>query len=385
MHIAQVRHMLIEALQRPVTDELWEYLVAKTFVREVLDGATDINYLADQARQVLRAGGSELPGKPAARVFSKERINESKRVSGDSDALRIRTISILIAHEAENDPAVQLFRDEVLDGTLLRHDEVEGWVTLQARRDGEQDWWLQIPVEIGLEGPLALTPLPKSENDFEPNELRLRPAFADAIDSTLLKMRYVEYTEPSGSYQKLQPIAAGGVLERLWTLSTQTLTDAYPWTAAQATVFVLTGLCPEIRSVDGEVRIRPTDAAARIILEIDPALTPTKVAEHYKFIRDRVLTRRLRAISDKHLRLAAFVEESPKDWSWNQRMHAWNAVFPDDEFPGFKYEELSNFRRDAGAVRRRLLDPGYRYPWTLWQDPLGTALGTLRPSSDRAQ
>ena len=62
-------------------------------------------------------------------------------------------------------------------------------------------------------------------------------------------------------------------------------------------------------------------------------------------------------MSDKHLRIAAFVAERPEDEAWEKRMMAWNKAFPDTKFPGYRYEHKSNFTRDAIQARNRLLHP----------------------------
>ena len=53
----EIRDLLSKALRRPVADGLWNYLVSKGFVGEVMDDAADINYLAAEAREILEVGG----------------------------------------------------------------------------------------------------------------------------------------------------------------------------------------------------------------------------------------------------------------------------------------------------------------------------------------
>ena len=71
-------------------------------------------------------------------------------------------------------------------------------------------------------------------------------------------------------------------------------------------------------------------------------------------------------MSEKHLRLAAFVAECPEDEPWDEKMRAWNRAYAEPDYHGYNYgpEHGRNFHRDASQACDRLLNPEYQ---TLWE------------------
>ncbi len=116
-------------------------------------------------------------------------------------------------------------------------------------------------------------------------------------------------------------------------------------------MFLLTGLPPEVKKIDQDVKVGT--ASTRIILYIDPLATPKDVSEAYARFRKEVLPRRFRNMSDKHLRLAAFVAECPDNQSWREKMDAWNESY--GQITGYGYINSRLFWRDAEQAQRRLL------------------------------
>jgi hypothetical protein len=146
---------------------------------------------------------------------------------------------------------------------------------------------------------------------------------------------------------------AGGVLDRLRVLS-ERLAEAYRWTRAQATLFVLTGLPPLVASLTADPIAREDlPVLSRITLWIDPTLSPAEVAERYSAVRRWLLNEskeRQRDVTEKHARLALFAAEQPRQTTWAIRMAEWNRAHP--EWP---YTEVSNFTRDCLQAQRRLV------------------------------
>jgi hypothetical protein len=338
-------------------------------VGEVLDEAegADINYLTDHARKIIAAAGGEPPGEEAPRVISRSKSDMSKAHSGDLSALRDWAASILLAQQAAKDKQVQSFRQEVLGGKLLEHSEVEGWIHEQANTDGPITWWIKIPVVVSLDGPIV-TEMPRE----------LRAEYGDIArwkmedprypipELKLEEWRYIDYSVPGVPWMRSQLATPRGILERLWNVSDHlnnphysSKCPAYPWNRGQATMFVLTGLYPQVRAMSSRVLDSPyLRGATRIVLTVDPAVSPAELAKRYQEVRTRVIPQRYRSLSAKHLLLAAFIAERPDEETWEQKRLEWNK-----QYPQYRYGQATNFRRDASRAITHLLNPKYETVW----------------------
>ena len=167
--------------------------------------------------------------------------------------------------------------------------------------------------------------------------------------SEWIHIRFLIYREPGSDEIKEIPTAIKGTLEALRQLS-ERLAKEYAWTEADATLFVLTNHPPEIRPLTSTSQSRQLPALSRIVLTIDPALSPQEVAEHYRQIRQEIMPARHRDLSEKHLQLAAFSGTHPRLGTWQQKMVKWNSDHPD-----WTYKEASNFAHDCLQARRRVL------------------------------
>src|SRR6266487_1574239 len=154
--------------------------------------------------------------------------------------------------------------------------------------------------------------------------------------SECLTFRFLFYREPGSDDIKEIPTTFNGISEDLRQLS-ERLANEYGWTEADATLFVLTNHPPEIRPLTSTSQSRQLPALSRIVLTIDPALSPQEVAEHYRQLRQEILLARHRDLSEKHLQLAVFSVTQPKQGTWQQKMDKWNSDHPD-----WKYKEASN-------------------------------------------
>lgn len=156
-------------------------------------------------------------------------------------------------------------------------------------------------------------------------------------------------------------VAADGVLDKLRVLSTA-VAGAYAWDQAQATVFIVCGVTPLVEPVRAKsvlMKIRhgvDLGWSNRINLDVDPGATPEQVLSAFMAARKQGGISRLRPLSAKHSRLAAFAGATHADETWAERQRRWNATFP-----RWRYDSASNFRRDALRAQARLLYPG-RHP-----------------------
>ena len=129
------------------------------------------------------------------------------------------------------------------------------------------------------------------------------------------------------------------------------------WQEAEATVFILTDLVPLLPTFGITISPGPIlmdedlqlNCLTRISLTVSPLSTPREVAKGYEKIRATVLKGRARALTEKHMHLAAYCASLfPLDRS---HMIEWNKVYPK-----WHYVRFSIFNRDALTARARLLD-----------------------------
>ena len=269
-------------------------------------------------------------------------------------ALRREALSVLFAKEAAEDREVKDFREVVLGDKLLRWDEVPGWIKKQARKEKRESrltHWLTIPVssedfDTDVKGALTFRP-PLKLREIEPSV------------GYGLSVKTLAYVGPKDRSTLREPTSPGGNLEKLKNLS-ESLAKSFCWQEAQATVFVLTGITPQVSTQMVARQINPS-AANRIVLTLDPALTDKEVAAVYRKARRRLLKKdkqgkaRFRLQSEKHLRLAIF--DAEHEGTYLKKMNVWNK-----QFPKWEYEHLSNFIRDCKKAKERLLKPDY-YDW----------------------
>jgi hypothetical protein len=98
--------------------------------------------------------------------------------------------------------------------------------------------------------------------------------------------------------------------------------------------------------------------ATRIVLTIDPALSPAELVKRYKEVRTKVIPHRYRSLSTKYLLLAAFIAEQQEEDTWEQKRLKWN-----NQYPQYSYGQDTNFARDASRAINHILNPRYKKVW----------------------
>jgi hypothetical protein len=93
-------------------------------------------------------------------------------------------------------------------------------------------------------------------------------------------------------------------------------------------------------------------ACTRFFLEVDPTTDPKHVAERYRQARSELFGRRVRTLTRKHLKLAAFLAECGPTETWKERLKRWNGMYAEERG---QYERQNMFKRDCLKARDRLL------------------------------
>jgi hypothetical protein len=337
-------------LHGDLREEEWEDLINDHYVDKLLDGTLTRSEVADTVRRRRQIyGQNEMSQESASRSFSKQ----------NKEPDRLSVLARLVAEEVSKDMGVQEFRTQVLGGQCLSLQHVTNWIQEKAREDQPATWWVKdypISSDQLVHHVIAMT---TSEGNTQ-YKLKLHipqpplpqppiPLGPDVPLSECLTFRFLFYREPDSDEIREIPTASNGVLETLRQLSKR-LAEEYAWTAADAALFVLTNTAPEIKSFTSAPQPRQLAALSRIVLTIDPALSPQEVAEHYRQKRQEIMPSRHRDLSEKHLQLAFFSGTQPRLGTWQQKMLKWNIDHPD-----WEYKEASNFAHDCLQARRRVL------------------------------
>jgi hypothetical protein len=327
-----IRYDLERRLGREATEAAWGYMVAEGHVAAVENGERDRSWLVNKAMSFLEHAGksSLISGRPVQMLTDDQR----KRV-----AERHQVLSILWAKEAEAEIDVVAFRKEVLRGKLLKWKDLETWLEDRAKADGPATNWLDLPLpsthRLTLDAKAGFVPTPP---------LMVSEKWGARGSQT----RVLAYASPSDAWERCLPTAANGVLERLRQIS-ERLSGRYRWQEAQATIFILTGRAPLVRPAEPKIE------REAIVLTVDPSLTPRQVADYYRQFKKSILGgSRIKALSSKHLQLAAFAADRPSEETWAKKMQAWNRSVPKKEW---HYKNDAYFRRDCLQAQRRLLAP----------------------------
>lgn len=344
-----VRRELERALGSRVEEPEWERLVRDRWIYDVLKGDETTLSVVDHIRDQRATWGR--PG-PVQEPKLAMRPREARVRPSCAPATRGEIVSELLAQEAARDPLVGAFRASVLGDSLMRQDEVEDWIARQAKLQGPPTTYLdRVPVPSGSQ--IAV--------DREAGGIGVSPPIEIGTTRPVparVSTRRLEYGAiGSGQWVRRVPVAATGPLAELKSVS-EHLAEQFGWQEAQASVFVLTGDIPVVYPMRARVRhLSPYTAASRIELSVDPAITPRELANYYRMLRSTLLGRRHRTLSEKHLRLAAFVANRPAGDTWGDTMRAWNVVHAGR--PKWPYQHASNFQRDAMRAQQRLLYPNY--------------------------
>jgi hypothetical protein len=282
-----------------------------------------------------------------------EILKSSQPAPSIKGTTRTNVLEEIVAAHATRDPEVTQFRQEVLGGALLKEHEIHSWITQEQEKERER------PAIF-----LDAVPLPPNHDIRDVAHRGIVPdppiSVGEEHPAGSMRVDILEYATPESHRARYVPVAHGGVLARLHHLST-TLAQRYSWQPGQATAFVLTGLPPDLRTIDatwGDLTFFQTQTGSvtalnRLVLTIDPTLSPKEVHNYFQSIRQRLLGAKWRDLKENQLELARFTIHCNQEEPWPQRMAAWNT-----EFPQWSYkEDLGHFRRDCQNAIKKLLAP----------------------------
>ncbi len=303
-----LRSKVNRELDRPVSDDEWRLLDAQGVLRRDIDPSG----IAETVKQFRRA-------------FSRQEVAVPMLDrGGELTPARVHAISELVARHASEDARVQGFRSRRLPNGLLEFERIEAWISTIAKADGKPSQYSTV----------------------------VASAATRKCPDVGISARYLCYGSPASNFVRNIPVAHNGVLDELRGI-TEILSKRYGWQPAQATLFVLTGVPPLVSTLRVKATTELFPVLRKIVLTVDPALSPRELAEHYKTIRRRFLGERHRAMSEKHCTLVLFMQDWPANETYSSAMGVWNK-----KFPTWRYRHATNFGRDVLAARKRLLGSG---------------------------
>ena len=336
-----IRKELEDHLGSVLTDDEWQFLVERRHVDEVVSGDTGIAGLAAEVR-IFRKAWRRAP--------SEREVKQQASVT--SDKTRAEAIARMLATDASKQDRVENFRLVHMAAFPLDPNEVDRWIRNVADADGPSTAFLSVKVPHGVEilhsqGTVVTKP-PLTISEETPAVL------VQKVHLTFMTRSLQTEEYPDIEVEQQIAVREGGTLDALRQVS-EHLSRHYGWEEGWATEFVLTDRIPPIRPIESSSSLPSTfTSLARIVLTIDPALSPREVMDKYRAERTQLAGNRHRDLSEKHLQLAAFTSSRPAGESWKDRMNVWN-----DTYDQWRYERETNFGRDCSQAVRRLLHPAY--------------------------
>ena len=205
----EIRKALARKLSHRPKEEIWGRLVEEDYVREVLEETAEIDYLEEKYREFERIPGALL--------------QPQKDTTGSGlPQIRLQILSDLTARQAAKEHSVITFRRQHLNEGLINLEQVEEWISKQAREDGPASRYLKVPIPDDRElvtragGILTEPPL----------------IISDTTTATQVNVELLSYTLPEDQWIRRHPVKHGGTLDSLRMVS-KLLARRYTWWAAQ--------------------------------------------------------------------------------------------------------------------------------------------------------
>ena len=336
--VSELRRQVEQILKHPVSDEAWLHAEEDRAVSEVQEGENVVEWLARKVARSMEIFGQQPRAAPE---FITRRQRRGKATQGRREA-----ISSALAEIARQDEDVLYFRRTVLNDQLLQFEEVDRWIQ-ERRSDATYPLALIVRIKDGFKL--------NHQNGWQ-LEPPLSSMGPEGIEG-LVPVDTLAYAKKGDRWKHSVSIGRDGTLRTVWRLS-NALAKRFLWQEAQATMFMLTDMTP-LLTEDVKLTppgmmtlpwggLSPLSCLTRVTLTIDPMMTPREVAQKYGRIRARLLGRKPRVQSKKHLQLAVFAVKYPT--LSREAMVEWGLRFPD-----WKYTRISIFARDARIARHRLL------------------------------
>lgn len=299
-----LRTWLARQLRQPdVPDVIWEILVEELYVREAMDGLENGREgLLAQARKQMRVWRS---AKDHARCVTRTApANSDKGVITPYEFERQYAVATYLAHQAEMSDPVRTFRAKFFGANTPTTDEMS---QMQAEGVDEPDY---------QDDPLVTS----------------SPSYG--LDDLVSWLNW-----------------------------------RYGWNQADATDFLEAGRPPVDPPIPLPIDVqvedtsRPERKNGRIVLLVEPWVSPETVLRVYRRAQHWALGGKNRPIQEKNLKLFEFVERQKLEGQrppWSTLIEQWNEAYPTQS-----YSDIRHFARDYERTRKALLLPKYTFLHTV--------------------
>ncbi len=313
----EIREQLERELRRALSNAEWDYLVEERYIAGVKSNDYTVSEVAEVVRKLRKTfGSSSRSSGEIAPVYP-------KAIAARQSALG----AFYAARYASKNRDVVGIRDRI--GPLSER-QVLGWVAAKHYSSLELK-----PETSPHEEATAIARVANSDQEWPPPTLYYmdgkKPCFVSVVDPLLM------------SLAKLA----------------KSLAHDWLFPEAEATNWILTGRIPRVLRYSVELRVQliTANAVSRIVLELDPDMSPLEVAKVYGKLRGQMKgTRaRVRPLSERTAVLAGWIVNRPAEETWKTARLAWNR-----EYPEWRQDRDTNFARDAHAAVRRLANPGWQ-------------------------
>jgi hypothetical protein len=355
-------------------DPLWDAAVMDEWVESALASANERQELLGFLRECMRFYRSmkawyQSPIEADQSADASEKDETHSAHLGDKETQRSRAVEEYVAKVAACERRVFAFRKRFLGGTVLSHAQADALIGSPAAIYLPFEYFTpfgesRIPL-LNHSATLRTDP-PKSDGGGSYSlDIFVQPP-GETFSVEVRRTERLLYIDEDGQIQETL-VEDRSVLEGLRILSTY-LAAEYPWQAAQATWFVLTGEPPPLSAATGRLSRGSAAPYAEITMTVQPWVPADTVRKFYGQLQKRVLTSRPRALSERNLAVFRFIvgqqEVKPysddaqasgltrrhpklmrlKQPSWRVMLKRWNQHYS----AGHKwhYRHVRNFERD---------------------------------------
>lgn len=354
-----------------VPDALWKYLEGREHVKEVLDGFTEVADLINEAKTQRRL--SQQLANRKAPPGRKPRTSHIPKLQ-DAELARAQSLSECLGHFVATIPRVRRVRAKLLDSTTLSSAQAAELLSSPAIRTLSYEEFKDL--DIPLIGHTARGGTMQLEAAGQVWVATLNISWAgqsydgvfrwDTADDTR-ESRMQEYSIPACGTEYVWP---SSVLGELYDCS-RWLEQRFPWKLNDALWYVLTGAFPDVSPLG--LRVHKMEHGdlhrAQITISVDPWVSADTVRNAYRAVQSMVLAGKdNRRLEEKSLALTPFIASQraghEKRPTWRHLMATWN-----QRYPGWAYNDVSNFARDADRAEKNLRFPAYQVPWRPQMSP----------------
>lgn len=330
-----------------VPNDVWDKIVDDGHIEiandeEGIEEGAGLDYLIEVVKRELDSFNRYASQHPRLPKQQKSPETSPRELPPDG---RFQALSEIVAAVISDEEDIKSFRQEVLNGQLLKPQEVPEWINSTKKKEGHT---LTVSLNVAAGDSWGKDLVEQAEQivlDAKKGKFTPGSTYGNVT---------LSYVDPGSEWQKVVSINTSGILGRLKMLAKKY--EAF-WREAWAVHFILTGEACAISRARVTTKFN-SYGIDKIGLEVSPYMSGDKVKKIFLEEKKKVLNltgkNRTRQLTKKHLMLAVFAVKVKKSWQWKLRL--WNKKYPRWAYPD---TARSWFARDCRAAYERLT--GWKY------------------------